>query len=149
MSRIITFKGKLPMGLQERLHLSTNDGLTGYRINKFELIAATPGSSNSEFIGQIFLTDQTGSIGNAIDFSNADLIAVNFRKSVGNDGLGADSDVIIFDKETFNQDVFISITDATGNTVECNYYIELEQFKLDLNSSTYHTLKNIRSATQV
>ena len=149
MSRILTYKGQLEMGAEEKIHLSTNDGLTGYRINKFEIIGNKPGVGNAEYVGQIFLTDQTGSIGNAIDFSNADLIAVNFRKSVGNDGLGADSDVIIFDKETFNQDVFISITDATGNTVECNYYIELEQFKLDLNSSTYHTLKNIRSATQV
>jgi hypothetical protein len=149
MSRIITFKGKLPMGLQERLHLSTNDGLTGYRIKKFQMITNTPGVGNSEFIGQIFLTDQTGSIGTSVDFSDADLLAVCFRKSVDNSGLAADSEQVIFDKETFNQDIFINITDGAGNTVECNYYIELEQFKLDLNSSTYHTLKNIRSATQV
>jgi len=29
--------------------------------------------------------------------------------------------------------------------VACNYYLELEQFKLDLNENTVATLKNIRN----
>jgi hypothetical protein len=149
MSKTITYKGKLAMGVQEKIHLSTNDGLKGYRIKAFDLVSATPGAGNSEFLGKIFITDQTGSFTSAVDFSDADLLAINFSKSVGNDGLGADSKVIIFDKETINQDIFVYITDATGNTVECNYYLELEQFKIDLVTSTYHTLKNIRSRTQV
>ena len=36
MSKIKTFKGQLAMGVQEKIHLSTNDGLTAYRINKFK-----------------------------------------------------------------------------------------------------------------
>ena len=35
---IKTFKGQLPMGIQEKINLSTNDGLTAYRINKFQII---------------------------------------------------------------------------------------------------------------
>lgn len=149
MSKTITYKGKLAMGLQEKIHLSTNDGLKGYRIKAFELLSATPGAGNSEFLGKIFITDQAASITSAVDFSDADLLAVNFSKAVANDGLGADSKVIIFDKETINQDIFLYITDVTGGTVECNYYVELEQFKIDLVTSTYHTLKNIRSKTQI
>ena len=145
---IKTFRGKLPIGEQEKLHLSTNDGLTGYRINKFQIISSTPGLANHELIAQIFLTDQTGSITSDVDFSNADLIAVSYY--VDNTSTSSNnSTLIIFDNETFNQDIFISITDAAGTTVECNYYIELEQMKLDLNASTYITVKNIRSRTQV
>ena len=144
--KIKTFKGKLAMGLQEKIHLSTNDGLTGYRINKFQIISETPGVSNVEMIAQIFTTDQTGSISAAVDFSNADLLAI--ATYFGEQTTKILNDYIIFDNETFNQDIFINITDAGGNTVECNFYLELEQFKIDLNTSTFHTLKNIRTETQ-
>ena len=137
-----TFRGKLAMGGEDRIRLSTNNGLTGYRINKFELLSVTPGSSNSEFIGQLHAQSLTPS--NTVDFTNPSLLGAAFRKSVGNDGLGADSHVVIFDTQTFNQDIFVSITDATGNTVECNYYVELEQVKLDLNEATVATLKDMR-----
>ena len=148
MSKIITFRGKLDMGVEEKIHLSTNDGLTGYRINKFQIIGNTPGTgSNPEYIAQIFLTSQVGSIGNSVDFSDSDLLGVVFLNGNTNPAYPS-NELIIFDKETFNQDIFISITDASGSTVPCNFYIELEQFKIDLNTSTYHTLKNIRSKTQ-
>jgi hypothetical protein len=147
MSRIITFKGKLDMGLQEKLHLSTNDGLTGYKINKFQVISSTPGSANSEIVGKIYLTDQTGSIGPTVDFSDTDLLAVSYN--VDNQAVSVTySEVVIFDRETFNQDIFVNLSDASSATVPGNYYIELEQFKLNLNESTYHTVKNIRSANQ-
>lgn len=145
MSKLITFKGQLPVGEQEKIHLSTNDGLTGYRINKFEIIGQRPGV-NAEFIGQIFLTDQTGNINNFVDFSNSDFLAVAYYKEGSGTAEGFESKVV-FDKETFNQDIFVYITDASGGTNPCNYYIELEKFAIDINTSTFHTLKNIRSRT--
>jgi hypothetical protein len=145
---IKTFKGKLDMGSQEQIRLSTNDGLTGYRINKFQLISSTPGTTGSvEYVGQIFLTDQTNNITNVVDFNDADFLAVAFYQDRAN--ASSNTETIILDKETFNQDIFINITDAEGGTIPCNYYIELEQMKLDLNASTYITIKNIRSRTQV
>ncbi len=96
---------------------------------------------------QIFLTDQTGNITNVVDFNNADLLGVAFYNAEHTTGRSYET--IIFDQETFNQDIFINITDADGGTKKANYYIELEQFKLDLNSSTYHTLKSIRADTQI
>jgi len=145
---IKTFKGLLPIGVQERIHLSTNDGLTGYRLNKFQLMPSQPGINHQELIGQIFLTDQTNNITAEIDFSNPDIIAACYF--VENPGTNVTPNVeTVFDNETFNQDIFINITDANGGTVAANFYIELEQMKLDLNASTYITVKNIRSRTQV
>ena len=43
--------------------------------------------------------------------------------------------------------MFISITDATGNTVECNYYIELEAFPITDIEATKLTLQSIRTIT--
>jgi hypothetical protein len=46
---------------------------------------------------------------------------------------------------TFNQDIFITLGSQSG--ASCNYYIELEQVKLDLNENTVATLKDIRNIT--
>jgi len=50
---------------------------------------------------------------------------------------------MIFDQEIFNQDIYIGTKDTQGNAM--NYYIELEQVKLDLSQSTVATLKDIRN----
>ena len=149
MSKIITYKGKLPIGVQEKIHLSTNDGLTGYRINKFQIMSSTPGASQTvTYVAKIYTTDQTNNITDTVDLSDSDLLAVIYYANSVTPS-NPISEQIILDKETFNQDIFIYITDPDGNTHPCNFYIELEQFKIDLNTSTYHTLKNIRSKTQI
>jgi hypothetical protein len=53
-------------------------------------------------------------------------------------------DTIIFDNEVFNQDIYVTYKDNSNET-EANYYIELEQMKLDLNQNTLVTLKDIRN----
>jgi hypothetical protein len=147
MSKIKTFKGQLPIGFQEKIHLSTADGLTGYKINKFQILSKTPGDGDVGLIAQIFLTDQTGNITSTVDFNNSDFLGVAYYKEQQNSTSPSVTE-IIFDKETFNQDIFISVTDEIGSTTPCNYYLELEQFKIDLQTSTFHTLKNIRSSKQ-
>tara|TARA_R110002110_G_scaffold106238_1_gene266459 strand:- start:14 stop:460 length:447 start_codon:yes stop_codon:yes gene_type:complete len=145
--KIKTFRGQIPMGLEIKIHLSTNDGLTGYRINKFQLISNAPGANDNEFVGKI-KTKADPNIDATVDFNDSDLLAVVYLKEGAGVNQGV-NDVIIFDNETFNQDAFVNITDASGGTTPCNFYLELEQFKIDLNTSTFHTLKNIRSRTQV
>jgi len=145
--KIKTFRGQIPMGLEIKIHLSTNDGLTGYRINKFQLISNAPGANDNEFVGKI-KTKADPNIDATVDFNDSDLLAVVYLKEGAGVNQGV-NDVIIFDNETFNQDAFVNITDASGGTTPCNFYLELEQFKIDLNTSTFHTLKNIRSKTQV
>ena len=146
MSKIKTYKVQLPIGEQEKIHLSTNDGLTGYRIRDFKIVISDTSTATYALVAQVFLTDQTGKITATIDFSKSDLIAAIFQDSQQS---YFNKEVVILDKETFNQDIFINITDAGGATDPANFYIELEQFSLDINSSTYHTIKNIRSRTEV
>ena len=145
MSKIKTFKGMLPIGEQEKIHLSTNNGLIAYKINKFQILPKRPGT-NSELIGQIFTTDQTGKIDDFVDFSDTNFLAAAYYKEGSGTAEGFQTKVV-FDKETFNQDIFVYITNPAGGTDPCNFYIELEQFDIDINTSTYHTLKNIRSIT--
>jgi len=147
MSKIITYKGQLPIDVEEKLHLSTNDGLTGYRLKKFQIMSSDPGNGSHELVGKIRLTADDN-VGPTVNLSDPDVIAVCYHTDLGNANV-ATSDSIILDKETFNQDIFVQIGDATGGTSPANFYVEMEKFPLDLNTSTYHTLKNIRSKTQI
>ena len=55
----------------------------------------------------------------------------------------------MFDKEIFNQDIYITHHNQHDtDTSACNYYIELEQVKLDLSENTVATTKDIRNITQ-
>ena len=51
----------------------------------------------------------------------------------------------IFDNMTFNQDIYVTYKDDETAGKFINYYIELEQVKLDLNENTVATLKDIRN----
>jgi len=128
--------------------LSTADGLTGYRIKKFEVITPIPGDGNScELLAKVYTTDQDSSITGAVDFNEPDLMAVAYYATNPSTAY-ADSNKVIFDNEVFNQDIYITAVDNSGNTVETNYYLELEQIKLNINESTFSTLKNIRNTNQ-
>jgi hypothetical protein len=146
MSKIISFRGTLPIGEQDLIRLKTNTGKTGYKINKFQIITTTPGAGNSELIGQIFKKDQTGSISGTVDFSDSNLLAMCYYQ----DGVSVDNaqqSTIIFDNEKFNQNIFVSITDTSGGSVPANYYIELETMALSDLESTMLTLKSLRTIT--
>ena len=144
--KTISYKGTIPVGEQDHIRLKTNTGKTGYKITKFQILSNTPGIGHVEFIGQVTKTDQTGSISATVDFTNSDLLAVAYYEDNANAGDGG-KDTIIFDNEKFNQDIFINITDATGGTVACNYYIELETMPLSDLEATYMTLQSIRQIT--
>jgi hypothetical protein len=141
MSKTITYRGQVPTGEQEKLHLSTNDGLTGYRIKKFQVISTVPGGGNAEYVIKVRLT-KDDNVGPTINFNDPSIVAVAFHTDRTTNE--SSNETIIFDSEVFNQDIFVTCADVTGNTVPCNYYLELEKMKLDLNASTFSTLKNIR-----
>ena len=142
---IKSFKGKLADGGQNTIVLHTNDGTTGYKIVKFEILPVLPATVTGEHVVQIFKIEQTTvpTVDPIIDFSDNTLLGsaimgngTNFQFSIP----GA----VVFDNEIFNQDIYITHTDAHA-TGECNYYLELEQIKLDLNENTVATLKDIRN----
>jgi hypothetical protein len=146
MSKTISYKGTLDIGLQDRIRLKTLKGKVGYKINKFQIISTVPGYGNSEFIGQIYKTDQTGSIGTSVKFTDPNLLAVSFVKEGSAPSEGY-ANTIIMDNEKFNQDIFVNITDASSGTTPCNYYIELETMDLSEIETTMLTLKSLRTVT--
>ncbi len=133
------------MGEEDRIKLSTIDGKTGYKIKKFQILSATPGVSNVEMVAQIFTKSQVGSIGPTVNFTNSELLAA--ATYFADQTRDTQFPVIIFDNTEFNQDIYITHKDTQGNNDPVNYYIELEQIKLDLNQNTVATLKDIRNRT--
>ena len=141
---IKTFRGKIADGAQDTVHLHTSDGSIGYRIIKFQGIGAEPGTTSMDSTMKIYKIKQT-TIDNAVDFSDQTLLGVCFINDNAQRQLDVNS-AVIFDGEIFNQDIYITHED-TGASEPCNYYIELEQVKLDLSENTVATLKDIRNVT--
>jgi len=133
-------------GGQDTIVLHTNDGSIGYRINKLQTIVNVPGTVNHENVLKIYKVSQT-SIDGVIDFSDNTLLGMAFDSGSASSVNYPDDSVIIFDSEIFNQDIYITQSDVSGNSAVLNYYIELEQFALDLSESTVATLKDIRNVT--
>jgi len=153
MSRIITFRGKLDgldAGTSETIALQTNNGLTGYRITKLQTIQASPGAVNCEGLIVIWKTKPTAAeiATKTIDLSNNRIIAIAFYSGQASAQTYPEDMTIVIDSEIFNQDIYISYIDVSTNNDDMNYYIELEQMKLDLNEQTVATLKDIRNTTQ-
>ena len=139
---IKTFRGLMVDGAIDTIVLHTNDGSTGYRIVKFELFPNTPGTASQESVVKVLKVAQTTVTG-TIDFSNQEIVAAGYYH--GGTGTGDSYDMItVFDQEIFNQDIYITHSEVNGSQL-CNYYIELEQVKLDLGANTVATLKDIRN----
>jgi len=143
---IKTFRGLMADDTQDIIRLHTIDGSMGYRIVKFELFPYAPGGSgtNSEHTVQIWTIPQT-SIDIVTDFSDQTLLGAGMM-AVSASGVANPSVLnVIFDNMTFNQDIFITHKESAASSEPINYYIELEQMKLDLSESTAASLKDIRN----
>jgi len=131
-------------GEQDIIPLSSKDGSIGYRIVKFETIKSNPGTgSDVEGVTKIYTTTQSTVTG-TVDLSDSTVLAVNYNK-MGNVVTDNDDRTIIIDDVKFNQDIYVTYSDITGNENTMNYYIELEQIRLSDNENTVATLKNIRA----
>jgi len=146
---IKSFRGKIAMGSSDTIVLHTNNGSTGYRIKKLQIISEAPGTGNNEYVCKVFSIDPNVTAVSpataTVDFADNTLLAVAYYTDNSSSAGNPPGDIIIFDNITFNQDIYVTMQDATGNTIDCNYYIELEQIKLDLNENTVATLKDIRN----
>jgi hypothetical protein len=147
---IKSFRGLMANGTQDTVSLHTNDGSIGYRIKKFEIMPHVPGDNNDqELICMIWKVEQpTSALSDNTttrpNFSDNKLLACAFAVNDTAAHLNY-NEVTIFDNEIFNQDIYITVRDIGGATQDCNYYLELEQIKLDLNQNTVATLKDIRN----
>ena len=138
---IKSFRGWVDDQQQQTISLHTNTGATGYRIVKFQVIGQQPSAQTQEGTVKIFSVPQTV-IDSTIDFSDQTLLAVGVWGSEANLAEFPMDTTVIFENTIFNQDIYIT---SKGTALEMNYYIELEQVKLDLNENTVATLKDIRN----
>ena len=138
---IKTFRGKLADQTITQIRLSSNNGLTGYKIVKFQVVHENEADDLSATVN--IFTQKPASNSAAINFDNPLLLAcIAYRSNKSDTGLSTTT--VIFDNKIFNQDIFINYRDneSAGKTI--NYYIELEQVKLDLSEATVATLKDMR-----
>ena len=136
-----TFRGILASGAQDHIRLQTIKGKVGYRITKLEMIGLRPSTTKQESTLKIYKTSQS-SITDTIDFSGSDLLGVIYRETDS----GANSNepaVVIFDREIFNQDIYITHVDE-NSAAAANYYMELEVIPLTDSDAEFTTLKDIR-----
>ena len=143
MSKKISFRGMLADGLEDKLNIATLNGKTGYRITKFSIMSNSPGYDNYETTVKIYSKKQGAATGANVDFTESNLLAVAYMED-DNGPQNPMSNVVIFDNEVFNQNIFVSAASRTG-TVPANYYIELETIALSESQATQLTLKNLRN----
>lgn len=137
---IKSFRGIVADNTIHRIRLSTNDGLTGYRMVKLFVVGQDPKDETEEFTVKVF-TIEPDSVTDVIDFNDPTLLAMAYLDQ--NSGSNYQpAPLIVFDNMKFNQDIYVTNKSDGGRSV--NYYIELEQVKLDLNEATVATLKDMR-----
>ena len=139
---IKSFRGSIADGSQDTIVLHTNNGSTGYKIVKFQIMPAES-NNNYECTAKLYTVQQdVTAIDSVVDFSDQTLLAAAFTGLISGGYAGAQT--IIHDNMYFNQDIYITAQDSSASQ-NTNYYIELEQVKLDLNENTVATLKDIRN----
>jgi len=138
-----TYRGLLADGGQDRIRLSTIKGKVGYRIIKFSIISKAPGTVSQENVVKIYKQEQS-SIDGIVDFTDSDLLAVSYSSESASANYPGYK-TIIFDRQIFNQDVYVTHDDVDSNGPS-NYYLELEVIPLDDAGAEYTTLKDMRQA---
>jgi len=145
---IKTFRGILLDDEQQKIRLSTKKGKIGYKILKFQTMSETPyAGGTAEHVTKLFKVTQSAIDGN-VDFSDGNLLGVAIINNHTTGYQYPPNPVIIFDQETFNQDIYITHRDMDG-AISCNYYLELETMPLTDNAAAVSTLRDIRLNPQV
>jgi len=144
---IKTFRGLMAEDTQDTVVLHTNDGSTGYRIVKFQIMSNAPGTAEVEAVLKIYKVEQSSNTAQ-IDFSDNHLLAAAEHREFAASEDFSSPQVVIFDQEVFNQDIYVTYKSAAGS-MAMNYYIELEQIKLDMGENTVATLKDIRNELRI
>ena len=138
-----SYKGLMKDDTQQRIRLSTRDGLTGYKITKFEIFPYDDSTVEATF--KVFSKDQK-LIGNTntTDFGDPTLLAAAYFTMDGSSQIYPENLVVVVDNKIINQDIFITLR-CHNSAADLNYYIELEQVKLSKDEATVATLKDMRA----
>jgi hypothetical protein len=135
-----TFKGKIADNEIKRIRLSTNDGLTGYKITKFQIMPTTDVEAENTLL---IKSTKPSSATNTIDFDDPTLLGAAFFSMHSTTQSYPEDLIFVLDSKIINQDIFIT-NKGHNFTPTLNYYIELETVKLDLSEATVATLKDMR-----
>tara|TARA_Y100000310_G_scaffold224085_1_gene225940 strand:- start:155 stop:583 length:429 start_codon:yes stop_codon:yes gene_type:complete len=141
MGEILSYRGKLADGGQDTILLSTKKGEAGYRIVKFEIMPIGI-NQNLESVTKIYKVEQAA-VDSNIDFSDTTLLGAAILK-IGTSPSETLALHTIFDREIFNQDIYVTSIDDAGSKAS-NYYIELERIKLSDHEAMVATIQNIRN----
>jgi hypothetical protein len=139
---IKSFRGNMANGDQETIRLSTNKGLIGYKITKFQVMPINA-NTNCEGVYKLYKYKQDA-VDTVVNFDDPTLLGSAVWNDV-NDPHYMAGQIVVFDNTTFNQDIFITYA-CDDNVANLNYYLELEQVKLDLSEASVATLKDMRGA---
>ncbi len=149
---IKTFRGILDSNLgndaQNKIRLSTKKGKVGYRIFNLQIMPNQPGAVDTEGVVKIYKLKQS-SVDGLVDFSDHNLLGAAYYTQYAGQPYDTNSMITIFDKETFNQDIFICYDEISGTQQKMNYYLELETIDLTDNAAAVSTLRDIRLNPQV
>jgi len=143
----MSFRGLLADGGQDQIRLQTIKGKVGYKIIKFQFMPNDiDGSTSHEDLISIWKDRQTTLLSD-VDFTNSSLLAAGYYVRSLNPSAPyvatISESITIFDNETFNQDIYVTMKSGQGGT-NLNYYIELEGFPLASDEATVATLKDIK-----
>ncbi len=139
---IKTFKGLAADDSITKIRLSTNEGLVGYRILKLRVMAEDYTASN-EVCVKLFTVEPEAATA-TFDFSDPTMVAAAYLDAPTAAHAYGTDDAIVVDNKIVNQDMFLTAKDSAGAAKSANWYLELEQVKLDLNEATVATLKDMR-----
>ena len=138
-----SYKGLMKDDTQQRIRLSTRDGLTGYKITKFEIFPYDDSTVEETF--KVFSKDQK-LIGNTntTDFGDPTLLAAAYFTMDGSSQIYPENLVVVVDNKIINQDIYITLR-CHNSAADLNFYIELEQVTLSKDEAAVATLKDMRA----
>jgi len=124
-----SFRGQLEDQGQEKIRIEGATGEIAWRITKFELLSAVPGSQDYENVVKIYREEQV-SVTGTIDFTDDELLAAAYLEGNKTNNTN-DSLNVIFDNALFSRNIYITHADVADDPGQnCNYYIELEEVKV-------------------
>ena len=150
MSKIKTFRGQLAgddAGSSDKITLHTITGSTGYQIKKLQIMQKSPGSVNCEGLVVVWEVPPTTAqiAATQIDLSDDTILAVAFYSASTSAQIYPEDMTIIIDNKIFNQDIYLTYIDVSTSNDNMNYYVELEQVKLDSTETAVATLTHIKN----
>ena len=151
--KVHSFRGLLPEGdaalpdEERTIRIQGPVGDRAWRITKFELAGADPGSTeNFQTVVQIWREKQTAT-GTAINFDDDELLAAGVY-NFGATGTAPGVVITIFDNALFSRNIYVNQS-TRGGVLDINYYIELEEVKVRLDTFAYAWCNTCRRGESV